>query len=103
MFKHFEISEVPLFTSGSPLIIDVEEDRPTFIRINLSSSEPMNNKGKNWFLLHMSGRKVEQNMLDVLILGCASYSLSSSPYITCQCVVEAGFLECWATQGFHSA
>ncbi|XP_012945870.1 filamin-B, partial [Aplysia californica] len=53
---------------GSPLIIDVEEDTPTFIRINFSSVEPMNAKGRNWFLLHMSGRKIDRDMLNVVIL-----------------------------------
>ncbi|XP_059143816.1 filamin-B-like, partial [Physella acuta] len=53
---------------GSPLIIEVEEDRPTFIRINFSSVEPINTKGRNWFVLHTSGHKVDKDMLDVMIL-----------------------------------
>ncbi|XP_055869095.1 filamin-C-like isoform X3 [Biomphalaria glabrata] len=53
---------------GSPLIIEVEEDAPTFIRIKFSSIEPINTKGKNWFMLQTSGRKVDKEMLDVMIL-----------------------------------
>ncbi|GFO22811.1 low quality protein: filamin-a-like [Plakobranchus ocellatus] len=64
---------------GTPLIIDVEEDTPTFIRINFSSSEPMRSNGRNWFLLQMNGQTVDRGSLSVLIKGCqALASLSSA-------------------------
>ncbi|GFR83448.1 filamin-A [Elysia marginata] len=52
---------------GTPLIIDVEEDTPTFIRIHFSSSEPIKASGRNSFLLQMNGHRVDRNMLNVII------------------------------------
>ncbi|KAK7485457.1 hypothetical protein BaRGS_00023267, partial [Batillaria attramentaria] len=54
---------------GCPLIINVEDDLPTFITISFRSVEPMNIRGnrKNYFMLHTDGNKIDTELLDVNI------------------------------------
>ncbi|XP_076435460.1 filamin-B-like isoform X2 [Babylonia areolata] len=54
---------------GIPLIINVEDEVPTFITISFRSVEPLNVRGdrKNYFMLHTDGNKIDSDMLDVNI------------------------------------
>ncbi|KAL8600676.1 hypothetical protein ACOMHN_006742 [Nucella lapillus] len=65
---------------GSPLIINVEDETPTFITISFRGVEPMNvrSDSKNYFMLHTDGNKIDKELLDVNIEAPTGEQLDSS-------------------------
>ena len=43
---------------------------PTFITISFRGNEPLHAKGKNYFVLHMDGKTIDMDELNVDIQGC---------------------------------
>ncbi|XP_070173160.1 filamin-A-like isoform X2 [Littorina saxatilis] len=54
---------------GCPLIVNVEDETPHFITISFRGTEPINTRsdGKNFFMLHTAGQKIDTEQLDVNI------------------------------------
>ncbi|ESO98829.1 hypothetical protein LOTGIDRAFT_231195 [Lottia gigantea] len=67
---HYEVNatfnEEPI--PGCPVVINVEDEIPTFITISFRSVEALNVNEKNHhFMLHMNGKQIDMNLLNIAI------------------------------------